>query len=114
MTDRGVDETQALLVGIRILEFDGELYLAEAEIGQYVDDLSALGVTLVFHPLSDIDPTSGEDDGNRPVYRFDFDDELIRDERAPLRDQAQNILRQLRSLPESELGHLLQVAKEED
>jgi hypothetical protein len=102
-----------LLVGFRIFEDAGELFLAEAEIGPYVDDSNALGVTLVFHPLTDLDPTSDEDDEERAAYPFDFDDELTRDEKAPLREQAQAILRQLSQLPEQSLREYLGVAREE-
>jgi hypothetical protein len=102
-----------LLVGFRIFEDAGELFLAEAEIGPYVDDPNSLGVTLVFHPLTDLDPTSDEDDEERPAFPFDFDDELTRDEKAPLPEQAQAILRQLSKLPEESLREYLRVAREE-
>jgi hypothetical protein len=102
-----------LLIGFRIFEDEGEMYLAEAEIGPYVDDSNALGVTLVFHPLSDLDPTSDEGDEDRPAYPFDFDDELTRDEKAPMASQAQDILRQLARLPEESLREYLRVAREE-
>jgi hypothetical protein len=102
-----------LLVGFRIFEDAGELFLAEAEIGPYVDDPNALGVTLVFHPLTDLDPTSDEEDEDRPAYPFDFDDELTRDEKGALPDQAQAILRQLSQLPEESLREYLRVAREE-
>ena len=102
-----------LLVGFRIFEDEGQLYLAEAEISPYVDDPDALGVTLVFHPLNDLDPPSDEDDEDRPAYPFDFDDELTRDEKGALSDQAQAILRQLAKLPEESLREYLRVAREE-
>lgn len=102
-----------LLVGFRIFEDEGELYLAEAEISPYVDDATSLGVTMVFHPLSGIDPTSEDEDEERQAYPFDFDDELTRDETAPLKDQAQAILRQLSTIPEASLREYLQVAREE-
>lgn len=107
------DDGLGLLVGVRILEDEGELFLAEAEIGPYVDDPDSLGVTLVFHPLADLDPTTDEGDEDRPTYTFDFDDELTRDEKAPLRDQAQAIFRQLAKLPEESLREYLRVAREE-
>jgi hypothetical protein len=107
------DDGLGLLVGFRIFEDAGELFLAEAEIGPYVDDSNALGVTLVFHPLTDLDPTSDEEDEERPAFPFDFDDELTRDEKAPLREQAHGILRQLSQLPEESLREYLRVAREE-
>ena len=102
-----------LLVGFRIFEDEGELYLAEAEISPYVDDSNALGVTMVFHPLSGIDPTSAEGDDERDAYPFDFDDELTRSETAPLAEQTQAILRQLSQIPEESLREYLRVAREE-
>jgi hypothetical protein len=107
------DDGLGLLVGFRIFEDAGELFLAEAEIGPYVDDAEALGVTLVFHPLNDLDPTSDDEDDDRPAYPFDFDDELTRDEKGPMREQAQAILRQLSQLPEESLREYLRVAREE-
>ena len=107
------DDGLGLLVGFRIFEDAGELFLAEAEIGPYVDDAAALGVTLVFHPLNDLDPTSDDEDDDRPAYPFDFDDELTRDEKGPMREQAQAILRQLSQLPEESLREYLRVAREE-
>jgi len=103
-----------LLVGFRIFEDEGELYLAEAEISPYVDDSNSLGVTLVFHPLSGIDPTTDEGDEERGAYPFDFDDELTRDETAPLGEQAQAILRQLSQIPEASLREYLRAAREAD
>lgn len=102
-----------LLVGFRIFEDEGELYLAEAEISPYVDDSNALGVTMVFHPLAGIDPTSAEGDDERDAYPFDFDDELTRSETAPLAEQTQAILRQLSQIPEESLREYLRVAREE-
>ena len=107
------DDGLGLLVGFRIFEDAGDLFLAEAEIGPYVDDSEALGVTLVFHPLNDLDPTSDDEDDDRPAYPFDFDDELTRDEKGPMREQAQAILRQLSQLPEESLREYLRVAREE-
>ncbi|HEX8360195.1 MAG TPA: hypothetical protein VF613_08810 [Longimicrobium sp.] len=102
-----------LLVGFRIFEDEGELYLAEAEISPYVDDSNALGVTMVFHPLTGIDPTTDEGDDDRQAFPFDFDDELTRAEDAPLAEQTQAILRQLSQIPEASLREYLRVAREE-
>ena len=100
-----------MAVGFRIFEDEGALYLAEAEISPYEDEPDALGVTLVFHALKDIDPTS-EGDEDEPVV-FDFDDELTRDEKASIVAQTQDILRQLSNLTPESLREYLQAAKED-
>lgn len=106
------DEILGMAVGFRIFEDGGELYLAEAEISPYEDEPGALGVTLVFHALKGIDPTTEEDDETEP-WAFDFDDELTRDENGAIVDQTQDILRQLSNLSTAALGEYLRVAKEE-
>lgn len=106
------DEVLGMAVGFRIFEDEGALYLAEAEISPYEDDPSALGVTLVFHALAGIDPTSGDDDEEEPIA-FDFDDELTRDEKAPIVEQTQDILRQLSKLSEQALAEYLRSARED-
>lgn len=111
--DHEGDDSLGLAIGFRIFEEAGQLYLAEAEIAPYVDDPNALGVTLVFHPLSDLDPTTSEGDEDREAWPFDFDDELTRDEKAPLVEQTQSILRQLSQLSEEGLREYLRVAREE-
>ena len=108
----GGEEILGMAVGFRIFENGGELFLAEAEISPYEDDPSALGVTLVFHPLAGIDPTSADDDEEEP-WHFDFDDELTRDEKASVVDQTADILRQLSKLSEQALGEYLQAARED-
>lgn len=107
------DEVQGMAVGFRIFEDDGALYLVEAEISPYEDQASALGVTLVFHPLAGLDPTSGEDTEDAEPWAFDFDDELTRDEGASIVDQTQDILRQLSRLSEEALREYLRAAREE-
>lgn len=102
-----------MAVGFRIFEDGGNLYLAEAEISPYEDDPDALGVTLVFHALAGIDPTAEAADEEEPVV-FDFDDELTRDEKAPITQQTQEILRQLASLSVESLGEYLQAAREDE
>lgn len=110
--DHGGEETYGMAVGFRIFDEGGELYLAEAEITQYVDDPNALGATLVFHSLQGIDPTAGdEEDGE--MLPLDIDDDLTRDEGAPLREQAQAIFRQLAGLTEEQLRDYLRLAREE-
>jgi hypothetical protein len=108
----GSDEILGMAVGFRIFEDAGELYLAEAEISPYEDQTSALGVTLVFHPLAGIDPTQ-EDEGEKEPFTFDFDDELTRDESASIVDQTADILRQLSNLTPASLSEYLRAAKED-
>ena len=116
MTDHehahGNDEILGMAVGFRIFEDGGELYLAEAEISPYEDQTSALGVTLVFHPLAGIDPTR-EDEGEQEPFTFDYDDELTRDESAPIVEQAADILRQLSNLTPASLSEYLRAARED-
>jgi len=106
------DGVLGMAVGFRIFEEAGALYLAEAEISPYEDDPSALGVTLVFHALAGIDPTSGDDEEEEPIA-FDFDDELTRDEKAPIVEQTQDILRQLSKLSEQALAEYIRAARED-
>jgi hypothetical protein len=113
--DHGDDEGGDVLgmaVGFRIFEEAGGLYLAEAEISPYEDQPDALGVTLVFHALAGIDPTGEEQDEEEPVV-YDFDDELTRDEGAPIVQQTQDILRQLSNLEPESLREYLRVAQED-
>jgi hypothetical protein len=94
---KATDEIQGMAIGFRTFQAGGVLYLAEAEISPYVDEPTALGVTLVFHSLAGLDPTSEAGDDPEPLT-WDFDDELTRDEKAPTMVQTQEILRQLYSL----------------
>ncbi|HKP76495.1 MAG TPA: hypothetical protein VJT67_13285 [Longimicrobiaceae bacterium] len=105
------DEILGMAVGFRIFEDEGALYLAEAEISPYEDEPTGLGVTLVFHALKDIDPTS-EGDEDEPLA-FDFDDELTRDEKGPIVAQTQDILRQLSNLSVESLREYLRAARED-
>lgn len=108
------EEGFGVALGFRIFESEGELYMAEAEVSAYVDDPKALGATLVFHALSDLDPTSVPDDEEEDSgWRIDIDEELTRDEGAPMRDQFQAILRQLAGLSERDLSEYLRQAREE-
>ena len=106
------EEILGMAIGFRIFEDEGALYLAEAEISPHEDDTNALGVTLVFHPLAGIDPTSDDDTEDEP-WAFDFDDELTRDEKGPIVDQTQDILRQLANLSEASLREYLRAARED-
>jgi hypothetical protein len=111
------EEGFGVALGFRIFESEGELYMAEAEISAYVDDPNALGATLVFHSLTDLDPIAvpGEDEDEEEDmgWRTDIDEELTRDESAPMQEQFQAILRQLAAIPEGELQEYLQRAREE-
>jgi hypothetical protein len=100
-----------LAVGFRLFEDGGDLYLVEAEISPYQDDPTALGVTLVFHAMKGIDPTT--EAGEEEPWVFDFDDELTRDESAPLVAQTDAILRQLAGLTPESLREYLHVAQED-
>ena len=101
-------------LGFRIFEAEGEIYAAEAEISSYVDDPNALGASLVFHSLTNLDPTSAPDeDEEDPGWRIDIDDELTRTEGSPMRDQFHAILRQLAGLSEDDLRQYLTSAREE-
>jgi hypothetical protein len=106
------DEITGMAVGFRIFEEGGQLYLAEAEISPYEDEPTGLGVTLVFHSLHGIDPTSTDEDDMEP-WAFDFDDELTRNEKAPIVEQTADILRQLANLSPASLGEYLRAAKED-
>ena len=108
----GENEITGMAVGFRIFEAGGQLYLAEAEISPYEDEPSGLGVTLVFHSLAGIDPTSTDEDEVEP-WAFDFDDELTRDEKAPIVEQTADILRQLANLSPASLGEYLRAARED-
>jgi hypothetical protein len=107
------EEGIGLTLGFRLFEDEGEMYLAEAEVTTYVDDPNALGATLVFHPLGEVDPTADEDE-EIPVWHVDVDDVLTREEGAPVREQFQSIVRQLAGMPESELREYLLAAKEQE
>jgi hypothetical protein len=112
----GEHEGVGMALGFRIFEHEGEMFMAEAEVTSYMDDPQALGATVVFHPLADIDPTSPEeedDEDDTAVWHVDVDDQLTRDEKAPIREQFQAILRQLAALSEGELRELLDEAREQ-
>jgi hypothetical protein len=106
------DETYGMALGFRIFESDGQMYLAEAEIAPYVDDPKALGATLVFHLIEGIDPTSAEEE-EWPAWTTDVDDELDRDEGAPVADQFRAIARQLARITDAQLSEYLQRARQE-
>ncbi|HEX6372216.1 MAG TPA: hypothetical protein VF006_25080 [Longimicrobium sp.] len=110
----GEEEGFGVALGFRIFEAEGGIYMAEAEISSYVDDPNSLGATLVFHSLTELDPTSApDDDEDDNGWRIDIDDELTRTEGAPMRDQFHAILRQLAGLSEADLKAYLTQAREE-
>lgn len=115
--DHGHDHEEAgfgVALGFRIFEADGGIYMAEAEVSSYVDDPRSLGATLVFHNLTELDPTTPpSEEDEEEGWRIDIDDELTREESASTRDQFHGILRQLAGLSEQDLRDYLQQAREE-
>jgi hypothetical protein len=105
--------THGIALGFRILDFRGELYFAEAEISAYVDEPDSLGATLVFHKVSGIDPTAGADEIEWPTWATDVDEDLTRDDDAPVTQQFEAILRQLSGMDDAALREYLERAIEE-
>lgn len=112
--DHGHEEAGfGVALGFRIFEADGQIYMAEAEVSSYVDDPKSLGATLVFHNLTELDPTAEPgDDDEAEGWRVDIDDELTRDEGGSTRDQFHAILRQLATFSEQDLRDYLKEARE--
>jgi hypothetical protein len=102
-----------MALGFRIFEDAGQMYYAEAEITPYVDEPNALGATLVFHPLNDVDPTSADEEMDWPALVLDIDDDLAREAEGPVPQQFQAILRQLSTMSEGQLREYLQQARQE-
>ncbi|HET6230854.1 MAG TPA: hypothetical protein VFE05_12345 [Longimicrobiaceae bacterium] len=111
--DHEGEETFGMAIGFRIFDDEGELFLAEAEITPYVDEPTALGATLVFHPLSDLDPTAQDEEIDWPAWPLDIDEDLVRDNASDMGEQFRSILRQLSALSEVQLREYLQAAREE-
>lgn len=107
------DGTYGMALGFRIVEEDGKMFLAEAEISPYVDEPTELGVTLVFHPLDGVDPTAAEDELHWPAWPLDIDDDLSRSPSDSAATQFQSIVRQLHALTAVQLGGYLKAAREE-
>ena len=108
------EEGFGVALGFRIFEVDGGIYMAEAEVSSYVDDPRSLGATLVFHSLTELDPTTAPDeDDEDEAWRIDIDDELTRDESAGTREQFHAILKQLAGFSEQDLRDYPQQAREE-
>lgn len=105
-------ELFGMAIGFRVFEDEGTLYAAEVEVTSYVDDPDALGATLVFHSLDALDPMEAEVPAD-DTWATDIDEELTRDETAPLKEQAHAILRQVAGLGEAQLREYLARAKEE-
>jgi hypothetical protein len=112
MAEHEHDETYGMALGFRIFETDGQMYLAEAEIAPYMDDPKALGATLVFHLIEGLDPSSAEEE-EWPAWPTDIDDELDRDEGAPMADQFRAIARQLARIGDAQLAQYLSRARTE-
>lgn len=97
-------------LGFNIFWLHDRAFMAEVEIASYVDDPKALGATLVFHPL-EYSIVWGV--GEIPGWRMDIDQELERDERAPVKEQLLSIALQLSRWPEERLrDYLLRVLQE--
>ncbi len=111
--EHGDGESFGMALGFRIFEDDGQLFLAEVEITPYVDEPTALGATLVFHPLSGIDPTSPDQEGDAEAWPVDVDDDLDRDTGAPIPEQFMAIARQAGRFTEEQLRDYLALAREE-
>ena len=107
------DGTYGMALGFRTVEEDGKIYLAEAEISPYVDEPTELGVTLVFHPLDGVDPTSSSEELDWPAWPVDIDDDLARNPGDSAAVQFQSIVRQLHGLSATQLGDYLKEARAE-
>ena len=107
------EESFGMALGFGIVEDDGQLFLAEAEISPYVDEPTELGVTLVFHPLEGLNPIEPSEEVEWPAWPLDIDDDLTRNLGEPIPAQFQAILRQLRGFSEAQLREYLQAARAE-
>jgi hypothetical protein len=107
------EETYGLALGFRIIDDAGELFLAEAEIAPYSDEPDELGVTLVFHPLSGINPIAVDEEMDWPSWPVDIDDDLTRKSGESIEKQFASIVRQLHGLDEGRLRQYLEQARAE-
>lgn len=110
--DHDDNESFGMALGFRIFEDGDQVYLAEVEITPYVDEPTALGATLVFHPLNGIDPTSPDQEGDAEAWPVDVDDDLDRDTGAPIPEQFIAIARQAGRFTEAQLRDYLALARE--
>ncbi|HEX2207835.1 MAG TPA: TIR domain-containing protein [Longimicrobium sp.] len=99
------NEGYGIALGCNLLWHNDTPFMVEVEISSYVDDPHALGATLVFHSL-DYSALSGSEE-SLSRWRLDVDDDLERDERAPLKEQFKSIALQLSRLPEARLRDYL-------
>lgn len=111
--DHDDEDTLGIALGFRIVEEEGGLYLAEAEIAPYIDSPDELGVTIVFHPLDGINPIDLDEETDWPSWPVDIDDDLTRDGDASLEEQFTAIARQLQALETKQLLGYLRQAREE-
>jgi hypothetical protein len=107
-------EEVGIALGFRIFEAAGLLFMAEAEIAPYEDEPTALGATLLFHPLAELDLTSEMVEEEPPIGALDLGDVLTHDEKAPLEEQFQAILRQLSRMNDDELRRYLDLARQQE
>ena len=107
------DDTFGIALGFRIIEEEGSLFLAEAEIAPYVDSPDELGVTLVFHPLKGVNPVEANDDVDWPSWPIDIDDDLTRNSEHPMDKQFAAVVRQLHDLTADQLRSYMKIAREE-
>jgi hypothetical protein len=105
------ETTYGMALGFRTVEDRGKLYLVEAEIAPYVDEPEELGATLVFHPLSELDPTDTNEELEWPSLPIDIDDDLTRSPSDSLKDQFQAVVRQLHELTTEQLLEYLEAAR---
>jgi hypothetical protein len=110
--ERHDEEGYGLALGFRIVEESGKLFLAEAEIAPYVDDPDELGVTLVFHPLDDINPIEVDEEVDWPSWTVDIDDDLVRDAGDSIEKQFAAIVRQLHDMSADRVREYLALARE--
>jgi hypothetical protein len=111
--EQAEDEQFGIALGFRIFENAGDLFFVEAEIAPYVDEPESLGVTLVFHPLRELDPGNLDEGVDWPAWPLDIDDDLNRDSEEALPRQFQEIARQLSGFPEDRLRDYLRQARQE-
>lgn len=109
--DQDIEDGVGIALGFRIIDVDGKLHLAEAEVAPYVDAPDELGVTLVFHPLDGLNPVELDEELEWPSWPLDIDDDLSRDGSAPMDQQFAAIVRQLHGLSESQLKSYLAEAQ---
>jgi hypothetical protein len=111
--DFDAESTFGLAIGFRIIEEEGDYFLAEAEVAPYVDEPDELGVTLVFHPLDGVNPAHAGEEVDWPSWPIDIDDDLDRNPKDSLEGQFAAIVRQLHDMKTDRLRAYLRQAREE-